>query len=324
MRFSAKAEAPRPIAGRRSAAAPVRDVASRRRDRRRRRRARRSAGLVIFLLITLLNNGGGVRPAVEPRRPLDRDAQSPTACAPTARAERPPTSASDCRIVGYVNSIQELLDERSSSAPAEPYADLEDRLLHRPDEHRLRRPATSDVGPFYLPSTSTSTSTSASSTSSASRFGRDGRSRSPRRRAARTSHGHHVRGPAGASGAGLRAADAQSRRSAPSSRRTAWPACGRTTPRDRLPDGHHGRTTSPTGSTRRRPSVTTGPAGRRRASIDPESWTHGAVEPAAALVRGRLPAGRQPRRPATPAESSSPRPSRGSGRARRRARRSPR
>ena len=72
----------------------------------------------------------------------------------------------DCRIVGYVNSVQAYwTDAFAALGPAVHPG--QDALLHRPDQHRLRRRDGGRSVRSTAPATATSTSTSASSTSSA-------------------------------------------------------------------------------------------------------------------------------------------------------------
>ena len=90
-------------------------------------------GLVIFLLITLLNNGGG-RSA---RCRTSTTARSRRAVADgvraTARAARPPTSASRLPHRRLREQHPGLLDGRVPARRPTLHAELEDRLLHRPD-----------------------------------------------------------------------------------------------------------------------------------------------------------------------------------------------
>ena len=103
-------------------------------------------GVVIYLLVTLLSNGSGGGPLGG----LDGStvAQQPPGqvLGAECRTGADANTREDCRIVGYVNSIQRYWMARCG----EGLHAREDGLLHRLDRHRLRD-ATTDVGPFYCP-----------------------------------------------------------------------------------------------------------------------------------------------------------------------------
>ena len=167
-------------------------------------------------------------------------------------------------------------------------------------------------------STSTSTSTSASSTTCATvrRHGRAVRRgvrarprvRPPRPGPARASQGGSA--TAGAEGSSVRTelqADCYAGVWANHAAQTGF--------LDRPDRGRHRRRPRCRRGGGRRPDP-----GRTQGQVNPETWTHGAARQRQHWFTVGYRAAS--RRPATPADSSSPRPSRGSGRARRRARRS--
>ena len=235
-------------------------------------------GLAIYLVVALLSGGGA--------RQLD-NLDSLTV------ASQPPSSAlgsechsgadanarEDCRIVGYVNSIQEYwaAEFQRTAASTAP------KTVFFKATKTGCGAASSDVGPFYCPGDKTSTSTSASSTSS---------SRSaPGRPVAEAyvlahEYGHHVRTCSGTSGAGPARPGPRAAPCAPSSRPTATPASGRITPRDRLPRPISPTRTSPTASTPRRDRRRPHP-GAPQGRVNPETWTHGSSA-APAMVHQRL------------------------------------
>jgi uncharacterized protein len=107
------------------------------------------AGLVIYLLVVLLTNGGGSGPLSN----LDDRSigtQPPTSVAPggcTSGATA--NQREDCRIVGYVNSIQDYWKgqfERSGQTYA-----ISKTVFFDGSTSTGCGPATSDVGPFYCP-----------------------------------------------------------------------------------------------------------------------------------------------------------------------------
>ena len=131
----------------------------------------------------------------------------------------------DCRIVAYVNSIQDYWDGQMRG-----YRESPDRVLHRSDHERVRA-ATTDVGPFYCPGDSQGVHRPRVLPGAHDRFGAQG---GPLARGVRP--GARVRpprpGPARASSA--RSADgagaAERLRAHSSCRPTATRASGRRTP----------------------------------------------------------------------------------------------
>ena len=217
-------------------------------------------GVLVLVLLQVLGGGGaaGDLGALDDQTAGRGSATAAAAWPTTARRARTSNNCDECRVVGYVNSIQKFwTDEFARRGHALPARD--DGVLRRQRRDRLRRGDRATSARSTARSTSTSTSTSGSSTtcarSSARRAGR-----SPRRTCWRTSTATTSRTSRGSStGSATTARGRRSARSAPSCRPTATPACGRTTPPDRLPrrahEGRHRRRPGRRGGGRRRPRI---------------------------------------------------------------------
>jgi len=108
------------------------------------------AGLVIFLLLTLLNNGGGLSGPLSNLDDRSIGTQPPTSVAPEdCTSGETANQREDCRIVGYVNSIQAYW--KGQFAQAGRTYTISKTVFFTGSTDTGCGTATSDVGPFYCP-----------------------------------------------------------------------------------------------------------------------------------------------------------------------------
>ena len=231
-------------------------------------------GLVIVIAFVLLGGSPGDLGALS-GQVIGDDGVGPasTALANECKTGADANAREDCRIVGYINSIQAYWTDDLRPV-GEPLPAGQDPLLHRSDLDRLwlrqRR-----VGAVLLSGRPVRLHRPRVLRRPADEVRRDRRTARrglrprPRVRPSRP-------GPAGrAVGRVGRQRGDQPGRSGPSSRPTATPACGRATPRRPATWNRSPTPRSPTRSTPPRRSATTGSRSRSRARVDPDSWTHG-------------------------------------------------
>jgi uncharacterized protein len=108
------------------------------------------AGLVIYLLVTLLTNSGGLSGPLSNLDDRSIGTQPPTSVAPEdCTSGATANQREDCRIVGYVNSIQSYWSGEFSRGGRD-YT-LARTVFFDGSTDTGCGPATSDVGPFYCP-----------------------------------------------------------------------------------------------------------------------------------------------------------------------------
>jgi predicted metalloprotease len=108
------------------------------------------AGLVIYLLITLLTNGGGLSGPLSNLDDRSIGTQSPTSVSPSdCTSGATANQREDCRIVGYVNSIQSYW--KGQFAQAGRVYTMSRTVFFTGSTDTGCGTATSDVGPFYCP-----------------------------------------------------------------------------------------------------------------------------------------------------------------------------
>jgi len=107
-------------------------------------------GLAIYLLITLLSNGGALSPPLQNLDDRSIGTQPPTSVAPEECTGGPSANQrEDCRIVGYVNSIQAYWRSQFRES-GRTYA-ISKTVFFDGSTQSGCGTATSDVGPFYCP-----------------------------------------------------------------------------------------------------------------------------------------------------------------------------
>ena len=108
------------------------------------------AGLVIYLLVSLLANGGGLSGPLSNLDERSIGTQPPSSALPTeCRTAQDANTREDCRIVGYVNSIQAYWTGQFRNA-GRSYA-ISRTVFFDGSTATGCGTATSDVGPFYCP-----------------------------------------------------------------------------------------------------------------------------------------------------------------------------
>jgi uncharacterized protein len=108
------------------------------------------AGLVIYLLVSLLANGGGLSGPLSNLDDRSIGTQPPSSALPAeCQTAQDANTREDCRIVGYVNSIQAYWTGQFRSA-GRSYT-ISKTVFFDGSTPTGCGTATSDVGPFYCP-----------------------------------------------------------------------------------------------------------------------------------------------------------------------------
>jgi uncharacterized protein len=108
------------------------------------------AGLVIYLLVSLLANGGGISGPLSNLNDRSIGTQPPSSALPAeCQTAQDANMREDCRIVGYVNSIQAYWSGQFQRA-GRSYA-ISKTVFFDGSTPTGCGTATSDVGPFYCP-----------------------------------------------------------------------------------------------------------------------------------------------------------------------------
>jgi hypothetical protein len=108
------------------------------------------AGLVIYLLISLLANGGGLSGPLSNLNERSIGTQPPSSALPAdCQTAQDANTREDCRIVGYVNSIQAYWSGQFRNA-GRTYT-ISKTVFFDGSTPTGCATATSDVGPFYCP-----------------------------------------------------------------------------------------------------------------------------------------------------------------------------
>jgi predicted metalloprotease len=108
------------------------------------------AGLVVYLLISLLANGGGLSGPLSNLDDRSIGTQPPSSALPAeCQTAQDANTREDCRIVGYVNSIQAYWTGQFRSA-GRTYT-ISKTVFFDGSTPTGCGTATSDVGPFYCP-----------------------------------------------------------------------------------------------------------------------------------------------------------------------------
>ena len=180
--------------------------------------------LVVYLLVTVLSgNGGGLGPLGQLQGERVGQGDTPSSISQDCKTGQDANEREDCRIVAVVNSVQKFWDgvfQRSG----EQY-EYVDTVFFIDQVNTGCGVASSQVGPFYCPATSSSTSTSASSTSCRASARKD--TVFVESYVIAHEYGHHVQDQLGSSiGSGTTRRGPRAARSAPSSRPTATRGSG--------------------------------------------------------------------------------------------------
>jgi predicted metalloprotease len=107
------------------------------------------AGLVIYLLVTLLTSSGGLSGPLSNLDDRSIGTQPPSSVTSDCRSDVQANAREDCRIVGYVNSIQAYWNGQFAQA-GRTYT-ISRTVFFTGSTDTGCGTATSDVGPFYCP-----------------------------------------------------------------------------------------------------------------------------------------------------------------------------